>query len=87
MKTVSINDLKRNLSGYIEEAVQGEPIVITKHRRPWAKLSAVETSHVWQGSRYGKANIKPVLDVPLPASAWRLIEDDRVDSLEKPQQS
>ena len=85
MKSVSINDLKRNLSGYLERAAQGEPIVVTKHRRPWAKLSAVEANHVWVGGRVGKVTLRSVLDAPLPQSAWRLIEDDREDSIERPQ--
>lgn len=83
MKSVSINDLKRNLSGYLEQAVQGEPIVVTRHRRPWAKLSAADTNHVWVGSRIGKVELGPVLDEPLPASAWRLLDDDREDSTER----
>jgi prevent-host-death family protein len=84
MKYVSINDLKRNLSGYLEQAVKGEPIVVTKHRRPWAKLSAVDTNHVWEGSRFGKADLGPVLTTPLPESAWRLLDEDREDSVERP---
>jgi prevent-host-death family protein len=84
MKEVSINDLKRNLSGYLEEAARGEPIVVTKHRRPWAKLSAADTAQVWAGSRVGEADLRPVLSTPLPARAWQLLDEDRDASVERP---
>jgi len=83
MKSVSINDLKRNLSGYLEEAVRGEPIVITRHRRPWAKVSAAEPTHVWVGSHVGQIELGQVLATPLPESARRLLEDDREESIER----
>ncbi|HEX5050848.1 MAG TPA: type II toxin-antitoxin system Phd/YefM family antitoxin [Planctomycetota bacterium] len=84
MKEVSINELKRNLSGYLEEAVRGEPIVVTKHRRPWARLSAADYGRVWAGSRVGNADLRSVLTNPLPASASQLLHEDRDDSVERP---
>ena len=83
MKQVSIFELKQNLSGYLEEAVHGEPIVITKHKKPWAKLTAADSDHVWVGPRVGKVSIKRVLKKPLPARAWQLLADDRAESLER----
>ncbi|MEO6597330.1 MAG: type II toxin-antitoxin system prevent-host-death family antitoxin [Planctomycetota bacterium] len=82
MKSVSINDLKRNLSGYLDEAVRGDPIVVTRHRRPWAKLSAADVSHVREGSRIGQVELEPVLANPLPEAARHLLADDREDSTE-----
>lgn len=84
MRSVSINDLKRNLSGYLEEAVTGEPIVITRYRRPWAVVSAAAPSHLRRGSRIGKIELGAVLAKPLPEAARRLLEDDREDSGERP---
>lgn len=84
MKTVSIQELKANLSGYLDAAASGEAIVITKHRRPVARLVAAENRHLWVGSRVGRVRIRPVLDKPLPASAWKLIEEDREESAERP---
>jgi prevent-host-death family protein len=83
MKTVSIQELKRNLSGYIEQAASGESILVTRHRRTVAKLSPAELPHVRVGSKFGQLDLRPALSKPLPPAAWKLIEDDREESLEK----
>lgn len=44
MRTVNIHQAKTHLSRLVEEAAQGEEIVIAKHNRPVARLVALESS-------------------------------------------
>lgn len=83
MKSVSIQELKGNLSGYLELAARGEDVVVTKHRRPWAKLSAIDSSHVHEGKRFGRIDLSPVLRTPLPAEVWKWVADDRAESTDR----
>lgn len=83
MKSVSIQDLKRHLSGYLERAAGGESIVVTRHRKPVAMVAPVAPNQVWFGPRFGKVELGPVLETPLSESARRLLADDRRDSVEE----
>lgn len=42
-RTINIHEAKTHLSRLIEEAVQGEPIVIAKAGKPVVKVSAIDT--------------------------------------------
>jgi prevent-host-death family protein len=64
MKTVSIDELKRHLSAFIDEAAAGTRILITKHRRPVASLAAADMEHVHRGTRFGRGTLKPLLRAP-----------------------
>jgi prevent-host-death family protein len=65
MRTVSIDELKRNVSAFVEAAATGARIIITKHRRPVASLSPANLEHVHIGARHGKgAALKPLLRAP-----------------------
>ena len=64
MTTVSIDELKRNLSSFIDQAAAGARILITKHRRPVASLSAADQEHVHVGARFGRGALKPLLWAP-----------------------
>ena len=44
MRTVNIHQAKTHLSRLVEEAAEGEEIVIAKHNRPVARLVALEPS-------------------------------------------
>lgn len=43
MKTVNIHEAKTHLSRIVEEAAQGETVIIAKAGRPVAKLTALDT--------------------------------------------
>ena len=77
MKMVSIQELKRNLSGYVEQAASGESILITRHRRAVAKLSAAQDSSVRVGKRVGKGSLKPLFRNATGGAALETLLDDR----------
>jgi prevent-host-death family protein len=78
MRTVSIDELKRNLSAFIEAAAKGARIIITKHRRPVASLSAADLEHVHIGPRFGKGGApKPLLRAPTRGEYLKVLDDDR----------
>lgn len=61
MKTVSIQDLKRQLSYFVREAEQGRPILVVRHGRPTASITGAGFEHVSVGARFGKGAIRPLL--------------------------
>jgi prevent-host-death family protein len=77
MKTVSIDELKRNLSSLLDEAAKGTRILITKHRRPVATLSAADMEHVHVGTRFGHGALKPLLRAPTQGKYLEVLADDR----------
>ncbi|MBI2204980.1 MAG: type II toxin-antitoxin system Phd/YefM family antitoxin [Candidatus Rokubacteria bacterium] len=77
MKTVSIDELKRNLSSFIDQAASGERIVITRHRRPVAALAPAGSQHVHIGSRFGRARLKPALKGPTKGAYLDVLIEDR----------
>ncbi len=77
MKTVSIQELKRSLSSLVAEAAGGERILITRHRRPIASLVPAGTEHLHTGSRFGRAEIKPLLSRPGLRRYLDALLDDR----------
>lgn len=77
MKTVSIDELKRSLSAFIDRAARGERIVITKHRRPVATLAPANREHVRVGSRAGRARLKPLLKGPTRGAYLDVLIEDR----------
>ena len=68
MRTINISQAKTHLSRLVEEAANGEEIVITKHNRPVARLVALEASARprkpggWEGQVWMADNF----DAPLP---------------------
>ena len=77
MKTVSIDDLKRNLSAFVAEAAGGERIVITRHGRPVASLTRADLEHVHVGSRAGRAVLRPLLKAATKGAYLDVLADDR----------
>lgn len=77
MKTVSIDELKRHLSSLIDEAAAGARILITKHRRPVASLSAADMEHVHRGARFGRGALKPLFRAPTQGKYLKVLDDDR----------
>ena len=77
MKTISIDELKRNLSSLVDEAAAGARIFITRHRRPVATLSAADMEHVHIGPRFGRGALKPLLRAPTHGKYLEVLQDDR----------
>jgi prevent-host-death family protein len=77
MKTVSIDELKRRLSSFIDQAARGTRITITKHRRPVASLSPAGAEHLHVGSKFGKGTIKPLMQAPTQGEYLKALDDDR----------
>ena len=77
MKTVSIDQLKRNLSAFIAEAAGGEHIVITRHRRPIASLTRADLEHVHVGSHAGRGALRPLLKSATKGAYLDVLADDR----------
>jgi len=77
MRTVSIDELKRHLSAFVDQAAAGARILITKHRRPVASLSGADAEHVHIGARFGRASLKPLLRAPTDGEYLRVLEEDR----------
>lgn len=77
MRTVSIDELKRNVSAFVEAAATGARIIITKHRRPVASLSPANLEHVNVGSRFGRGALKPLLRAPTQGKYLEVLADDR----------
>ncbi len=53
MKTVNIHEAKTHLSRILEEAAQGETIIIAKAGKPMAKLMALDAPQAGQKQRLG----------------------------------
>lgn len=77
MKTVSIDELKRNLSSCVDQAAAGVRILITRHRRPVASLSAADMEHVHVGARFGRGALKPLLRAPTEGQYLQVLDEDR----------
>ncbi|PYN46992.1 MAG: hypothetical protein DMD95_05530 [Candidatus Rokuibacteriota bacterium] len=55
------------MSSLVDQAAAGARILITKHRRPIATLSAADMEHVHVGPRFGRGTLKYL----------EVLEDDR----------
>lgn len=77
MTRVSIQDLKARISSAVAEAEQGGTVVITRHNRPVAQLTAHRTTTVRVGARYGRATLKPAITTGTNGVALRTLLEDR----------
>lgn len=77
MRSISIDELKRNVSGAVEAAATGERIVITRHGRPVASLSPANLEHVHVGAASGRAGLKPLLRAPTRGRYLDVLAEDR----------
>jgi prevent-host-death family protein len=77
MKTVSIDELKRNLASLVAAAAGGERILITRHRRPVASLSRADLEHAHVGALAGRASLKPLLRAATRGAYLEVLVDDR----------
>lgn len=93
MTTVSISELKANLSRFVHEVRRGGEVQVLDRGMPVAKLVPVDTGDDWEGRerlirqglvRSGKAGPAAVLDKPpleLPVSLLGALAEDREDRL------
>jgi prevent-host-death family protein len=77
MKTVSIDELKRNLSAYVADAATGERIVITRHGRPIASLTRADLEHVHIGAAAGHARLRSLFRAATKGAYLTALADDR----------
>jgi len=75
MKTVTMDDLKRNLSSLVSEAAAGEQILVTRHRRPVVTPSSAVRGDVHVGVHLGDG-VPPLLH---RATQGRILEALRLD--------
>jgi prevent-host-death family protein len=68
MKTISISSAKSNLSKLADEAAAGEDIIITRHGKPVARLTALAAIPKKRrlGGLKGKMHFPDFFDDPLP---------------------
>lgn len=79
MKQISIQDLKARLSAAVSEAEAGNAIVITRHNKPVAQLTAAHPEHVHRGKDVGTGSIKPVLRQGTKGHYLAILLEDRGD--------
>ena len=78
MKEVSLQELKRRLGRYVDLARSGETIVITKHRKPVAKLTAAIHPGDHVGKNFGKGHVlKRLFDNATNGEYLRILLEDR----------
>ena len=77
MRTVPIQELKKNLAALVDEAAAGNPILITRRKRPLACLVSSALQHVLEGSRFGRGSLRSVLHAPTRGKYLAVLEDDR----------
>jgi prevent-host-death family protein len=76
MKLVNIHEAKTHLSRLVEQAGEGEEIVIAKSGEPKAKLVAVKGKKKPRprGLMKGKIRIHDDFDAPLPAALLKAFD-------------
>jgi antitoxin (DNA-binding transcriptional repressor) of toxin-antitoxin stability system len=83
VRKVSLKELKAHLSAIVAQAAAGEDIVITRHKRAVAHMTAV-TPSVRIGARFGKARIEPLLRGSTRGRYLDVLADDRRGQGERP---
>ena len=77
MKTVSVDELKRHLSSVLRSLQGNEAILVTRHSKTVARLSAAGPVHVHRGSLYGQGKLKPVLKEGTNGRYLDILVEDR----------
>jgi prevent-host-death family protein len=83
MKEVSIKELKRRLSAILAEAASGADVLILKHNRPWARLTATGTGHLRIGAQFGRGSLRPLFRNATKGRYLQVLLDDRSGGREK----
>lgn len=74
---VSIQELKKNLSRLLDEAAEGERIIIARHQQPVAALVSAEAQHVHVGHRSGKGQLQPAFGHSIGGDVLKILNEDR----------
>jgi prevent-host-death family protein len=77
MKQVSIQELKRSLSGLIREANRGQRILVTRHHRPVAAITAPGVEHTTVGALFGTGALRPLLRRATRGRYLAVLAEDR----------
>jgi prevent-host-death family protein len=79
VKTVQIQELKRSLSQFVDEAETGARILVTRHGRPVAALVPPPGEGVHVGARYGRARLAPLAGVAVSMPIAGTLAEDRAE--------
>jgi prevent-host-death family protein len=79
MKSISIQDLKQQLSEVVSAAEAGDRFVITRHKKPVAELGSTDFGLLHVGSQFGTGRLSTVLDGPTAGRYLDVLRDDRAD--------
>jgi prevent-host-death family protein len=77
MKIVPMYGLKQGLASIVAEAEAGNDVLITKHNKPVARLTRLESDHLHLGSQFGKTRLKPVVKGKTAGRYLQILEEDR----------
>jgi prevent-host-death family protein len=76
VKTVATNEAKTHLSRYLEEASRGETIVITRGKKPVAKLVAYEDPD----KKRPKVGETPDRRIKIPDEVWAPLSESELNA-------
>ena len=80
MKTISIHELKRNLSSLLAEVEGGRSFQVTRYRRPVAEISPVTAvGGLRVGSDFGRWRPRSVTKRATDGYYLKVLEEDRGD--------
>ena len=81
MQQLNIYEVKTHLSKLVEQAHQGETIIIAKSGKPWAKIISfdIPKKQFKFGTIEGKIKISADFNAPLPDDIIDLFEKDDND--------
>lgn len=79
MKSVSIQELKQNLSVLLDEAAAGNPIQVTRHNRPLVILSPARKAGIRVGSRVGESITRGPYKNATNGEYLKILLEDRED--------
>ena len=69
--------LKQGLAAIVAEAQAGDEIILTRHNKPVARLTRPVMDYLHQGSRFGKASLRPAIRGKTRGLYLKLLREDR----------
>ena len=81
MPTINIHEAKTHLSRFVEQAANGEEIIIAKAGKPMARLVPLRSapSHRSLGMFKGQLNVPDNFDAPLSDEVVELFENSSIE--------